>query len=314
MQAINDADTGVSAAIINDGSDTPYRLVLTGENVGKTFSLDDSGLSGGTDSLGSYNLDDGSGTITNPPVQEAERAHIRVDTLDIYSDSNTLSEAIPGVTLDLLKAEVGKTTSLSINVDKTKIKESIEALATGYNEVISFISGQSVINGEGGGVLGGDSGINSIKRHLQNMLTQPFKNSGVFTSLSQLGFETQTDGTLSVNSTTLTKAIDTNLDSIVNLLAGEDGTKGVATQFKDYLFSLTNSSSGMLKTRKDSTNSNLSKIDTKITSIEARLEQRQKTMEAQFSAMETLISGLNNQSSFLTQQMEAITNMMNYGN
>ncbi len=313
MEAINKADAGVSAAIINDGSGTPYRLMLTGANVGKTFSLDSSGLTGGTNILGSYNLDDGTGTITNPPVQQAGRAHIRVDTLDIYSDSNTLSEAIPGVTLDLLKAEVGMTTSLNVSVDKSNIKASIEAFATGYNEVISFISSQSVMNGSSGGVLGGDSGVSSIKRHLQNMLTQPFANSGVFTSLSQLGFETQKDGTLIVNDKTLTAAIDTNLNSIVSLLTGEDGKKGVATQFKDYLFSLTNSSSGMLKTRKDSTDSNIKRIDTKITSIEARLEQRQKTMEAQFSAMETLVSGLNNQSSFLTQQMEAITNMMNYG-
>jgi flagellar hook-associated protein 2 len=314
MAAINEADLGVTAAIISDGSATPYRLVLTGENVGKTFSLDDSGLTGGTDTLGDFNVDDGNGTIINPPVQEATQAHVRVDTVDIYSDSNTLTEAIPGVTLDLLQAKQGTTTSLNISIDKSSIKSTIEAFAKGYNEVISFISGQSVINEEGGGVLGGDSGINAIKRHLQNMLTQPFKNSGVFTTMSQLGFETQKDGTLEIDDTTLSAAIGSNLDSVVSLLAGEDGAEGVATKFKNYLYEMTNSGTGMLKGRKESINSNLKRIDTKIDSMEARLEQRQKTLESQFSAMETLVSGLNSQGSYLTQQMTILSNMMSGGN
>ena len=304
MAAINKADVGVRAAIINDGtvnpdgSSTPFRMVLTGETVAKEFSLDASGLTGGA------SLDLGT------PVQQATRAHVRVDNIDIYSDTNTLTEAIPGMTLDLRKAEAGTTTSLAVNVDKAAIKEAIEEFATGYNKVVSFITSQSVIDGEGGGVLGGDSGINAIKRRLQTMLTQPVENSGTLRALSQLGFETQKDGTLQVNEKTLGAAIDENLDSVVSLLAGEDGVEGVATRFKNYLFDLTSSATGMLQGRRESINSNLKRIDTKIDASQARLEQRQKTLEAQFSAMETLVSNLNAQSSFLTQQMTALTNMM----
>lgn len=305
MAAINEADLGVRAAIINDGtvnpdgSSTPYRLVLTGETVAREFSLDASTLTGGTASLD-----------LGAPVQQATRAQVRVDSIDIYSDTNTLTEAIPGMTLDLRKAEVGTTTSLAVNVDKAAIREAIEGFATGYNKVIGFITGQSVINGEGGGVLGGDAGINAIKRRLQTMLTQPAENSGTLRALSQLGFETQKDGTLQVNEKTLNAAIDTNLDSVASLLAGEEGVEGVATRFKNYLFDLTSSATGMLQGRRESINSNLKRIDTKIDASQARLEQRQKTLEAQFSAMETLVSNLNAQSSFLTQQMTALTNMM----
>ena len=305
MEAINAADVGVRAAIINDGtvnpdgSTTPFRMVLTGETVAKEFSLDVSGLTGGAASLD-----------LGVPIQQAARAHVRVDTIDIYSDSNTLTEAIPGMTLDLRKAEVGATTNLAVNVDKAAIREAIEGFATGYNKVISFITSQSVIGGEGGGVLGGDAGINAIKRRLQTMLTQPAENSGTLRALSQLGFETQKDGTLKVNEKTLGAAIDENLDSVVSLLAGEDGVEGVATRFKNYLFEMTSSGSGLLQGRKESITNNLKRIDTKVDAVQARLEQRQKTLEAQFSAMETLISGLNAQSSYLSQQMTAITNMM----
>jgi len=111
MKAINDADLGVSAAIINTGVEgEPFSLVLTGENVSKKFSLDASALSGGA------------ALALDPPVQEATQAVIKVDTIEIFSDSNTITEAIPGVTLDLLKGEVGKTTTLNINIDKAGIK------------------------------------------------------------------------------------------------------------------------------------------------------------------------------------------------
>lgn len=312
MAAINTADLGVTASIIKDGTEAPFRLILTGNDVAKTFSLDTSGLTGGTTNLGSFNLDDGNGGIINPPVQAASRAHIRVDTINIYSDSNTLADAIPGVTLDLLKVKEGETTTLTIGLDKDSIKSTIEAFAKGYNEVMSFISSQSVIDKKGGGILGGDAGMNAIKRRLQNMLTQSFPNSGVFSTISQLGFETQKDGTLVVNDKTLSAAIDNNLDSVVSLLAGEDDTIGAGTQFKDYLFAMTNSGTGMLNGKKESIDNNLKRINTRITSMESRLEQRQKTLEAQFSAMETLVSGLNAQSSYLTQQMDSLSNTMNY--
>lgn len=309
MQAINEAGVGVSASIINTkvrNSDADsYRLILTGKDVGKEFSLNKAeGWIAGTTG---YDL-----TFNDPPRQEARQAHIVVDGTDIYNDSNILEEAIPGVTLDLLQAEIGKTTTLTVNLDKNRIKSTIQAFAKGYNEVISFITGQSKIDGKGGGVLGGDSGIGTIKRRLQNMLTEPMANSGVYTTLSQLGFETQKDGTLTVDDTVLTKAIDTNLGSVVSLLAGEGEQTGLAKKFQDYLSSMTNSSSGMLKGRKDSITTNIKRIDNRIESMEARLEQRQKTMEAQFSAMESLVSGLNAQSSYLSQQMDAISNIMNY--
>lgn len=307
MAAINKADLGVSAAIINakekDSTANSYRLILTGTDVGKEFSLNKAAdWVVGADDL----------EIDPTPIQQASQAHILVDSTDIYSNSNTLTEAIPGVTLDLLKAETGTTTSINVTLDKASIKSTIQAFAKGYNDVVSFITGQSVINEQGGGVLGGDSGIGTIKRRLQTMLTQPFANSGIFKSLSQLGFETQKDGTITVNDTVLSKAVDENLDSVVSLLTGEGETKGLAQQFQDYLSSMTNTSSGMLKGRKDSITTNLKRIDTRITSMEARLEQRQKTMEAQFSAMETLVSSLNSQSSYMTQQMESISNIMNY--
>ncbi len=298
--AINTAGIGVNASIINDGTaTTPYRLVLTGENVATDFSMTSS-LTGGTDTLGTF-------TVT----QSSSRAHIIVDSTDIYADSNTLSEAIPGVTLNLLQAQLvaGETTSLNVSLDTSAIKSTIQSFATGYNGVISFITGQSAMDGGDAGILAGDSGINTIKRHLQNMLTSPFENSGVLSSFSELGFETQRDGTLKVNDDVLTKVVNNNIESVVSLLVGENGKDGLAVQFNDYLSSMTSPTTGMLKGRKDSTTTNIARIDNRIQMMETRLEKREEYLRKQFTAMELLVGQMNAQSDYLTQQMESISNL-----
>ncbi len=300
MQAINDADIGVSAAIINDGTDSPYRLMLTGENVGTSFSLDSTGLTGGTESLGSFT-----------DTQAATQAHVRIDGVDIYSENNTISEAIPGVTLDLVDVSAGETVNVGVTLDKSSIQASVEKFVKGYNEVISFITGQSTMGDTAPGVLAGDAGINSIKRHLQNMLTEPYANSGIFTTLSELGLETQKDGTLVVNDEKLAGAIDNNLDSVVSLLAGDDGKSGLAKNFQDYLDAMTDSTDGMLAGRRKAINNNIKQIDDQIERTEARLAKREETLRAQYNAMEQLVSQWSSTGDYLMQQLNSISNLYN---
>lgn len=294
MQAINDAGIGVSASIINDGDPTnPYRLTITGDNVGEALTITDDTV--------------GLGTFTES--QTASQAHILLDGLDIYSSSNTITEAIPGVTLNLVKADATVSTTVSVALDNSSIKGKINAFATGYNDVISFISSQSTIGDTAGGVLGGDSGINSMKRHLQDWLTTQFSNSGAFGSISELGLETQKDGTIKVNDTVLSAAIDTNIDSVVSLLTGPNGNDGIAATFQSYLDSQTSSTQGMLAGRKDNIDSGISRIDDRIAQMERRLAKREETMRKQFNAMEQLVSVMNAQSSFLTQQLSSLDNL-----
>jgi len=300
MTAINDADIGVTAAIVNDGTNSPYRLTLTGQSVGTPFTVTNN-LVAGTESFNNF-------TTSQPSSQ----AHIIVDGLDIYSDSNTLSEAIPGVTLDLLMAETGTHTQITISEDTSAVKQNIKNFIAGYNDVISFVTSQSTMGDTEGGILGGDSGLNAIKRHLQNMLTTLTDNSGSFKALSQLGLETQKDGTITLNEETLNNAIDTDLDSVVTLFSGKDeNTDGLAKTFEDYLKSLTSSTDGLLAGRSKSINSNIHRLDEQMKQTEIRLEKREKTLNNQFNAMEQLVSVMNAQSDYLNQQMSMLSNLWN---
>jgi flagellar hook-associated protein 2 len=385
MQSINDADAGVNAAIINDGTANPYRLVLTGETVSQGFSMSSTlssndGDVGGQLQSGGYAsqtadyfgggtldlstgdqivLSDGGNSLTDirdaingetattgvtasivadgsnyvisldngatisstnfsggyddlalSETQAAAQAHIIVDNIDIYSDNNTLDEAIPGLTLDLNQAEIGTTTSVSVDLDEAAIKSQIEDFVSGYNEVMSFIDSQSASEESSGGVLGGDSGMNTVKRRLQGLLTTIVDNTGSFVALSQLGLETQRDGTITLDSETLSDAIQNDLDSVEKLLVGEGEKEGIAVQFQNYLEGKTDSVDGLLATNKKNTESTINRIDNRIEQIELRLVKKEETLRSKFAAMEQLISGMNNQSSFLTQQMDMLSNML----
>ena len=387
MQAINDADAGVNASIINDGTDSPYRLVLTGETVATNFSLSSNvpsyngdvsaqlqagGFSSETaDYFGSGTLDlstghqitlndtansltdimeainaetvatgitasivadgdnfvlslDNGSTITATnfsggydslgltETQAASQAHIRVDTVDIYSDGNTLAEAIPGLSLGLTQAEEGTTTTISILLDENEIKSQIETFVRSYNDVMSFIGSQSTKDGSGGGILGGDTGMNTIKRRMQSLLTTTINNSGSFVALSQLGIETQQDGTIKLDDEVLTDIVQNNLDDLEKLLVGEDESGGIAALFQNYLEGKTDSIDGFFAANKKSTESNVRRIDSRIEQIEQRLEKRAETMRKKFFAMEELVSGLNNQSTFLTAQLKGLENLWSY--
>lgn len=386
MAAINAADAGVSAAIINDGTDSPYRLVLAGNEPATSFTLisdlptyngDVSSQlqSGGfasvdtayfgsgtldlstgqqitlanagnslTDIMDAINaqtattgvtaaivaegnnfvlaLDNGAsiaatnlaGGYADPlnltETQAASRAHIRVDNIDIYSDSNILDEAIPGVTLDLLQAEAGTTTNISVALDEKAIKGQIQKFVTGYNDILSFIGGQSAKEGSKGGILGGNSGMNTVKRRLQGLLTTAISNSGSFAAMSQLGMKTQRDGTIQLDDAVLTNAIKNDLDSVAKLMVGEGEAQGIAVRFQDYLKGMTHSNDGLYAANKKSTETTVKKIDSRIEQIEMRLEKKQETMRNKFAALENLISSMNSQSNFLTQQMDLLNNMM----
>ncbi len=386
MQAINDADTGVSAAIINDGTDTPYRLVLSGEDVATTFSMtstlptfngDISGqlqaggyadqssaifgsgtldlstghqitLTAETNSLqdimNAINAESGTTGVTASIVadgdnfilsmsggetitatnlaggnydsfslvetQTASESHIRVDSIDIYSKSNTLTEAIPGLSLNLTQAEEGTTTNIVVSIDEAAIKSQIEKFVAGYNDVVGFIGSQAASEDSDAGILNGEANLRSVRRRLQGYLTTSIANSGVFSAFSQLGLETQRDGTLKIDDGALTDAIQNNLESVEKLLVGEDGSEGVAVKFQNYLEGITNSIDGIAAANKKSTEATIRDLDDRMEQIEFRLQKKEETLRKRFNAMEQLVSGMNSQSSFLSQQLDMITNMM----
>ncbi len=279
--------TGVSASIINDGSANGYRLVLTGKDAATTFSATVSGVSSGGTALSFAN------------TQPAELATIVVDGITITNKNNTFTEAIPGLTLSVMKEnDPGVSTSITVDTDNQGIKDKINEFITKYNDILSYIEDQSDAD------WGRDRGFQGVSRSLQNMLVTNTGVSGEFKYLVDIGIETdQTTGKISIDDSKLDDLISENLTDLENLFVGEDGIDGISTLFYNYLEGATDSSNGILASKEKSTEIGIKSLDNNIQRMEMRLEKREEILNAQFAAMEQLVSGMNATSSYLSQQM-----------
>lgn len=281
------ADIGASASIINDGSvnldgtTTPFRLVFTASQAGVN----------GVDITGNT-------TELNFTPQAGSLAQVKVDGVNIFRTSNTINDAVAGVTFDLVKANKdGETSSLKVDTDQSAVRQKITDFVKSYNDIVNFVNAQKDAS------WGRDSGLQSPKSRLQSLLTTAVGGSNSLQTLSGLGFATQKDGTLKTDDTKLSNALKDNLTGVTTLLTGGGGVEGITTKFKNYLLGITNSVDGLLSSRQKSTDAAVKRINDSIERMETRLEKREKTMRAQFNALESLVGGMNSQSAFLTQQI-----------
>ena len=324
--------TGVTATIINDGSDSDaYHLVFTGKDANTSFAV-------------SSNLVDASSNpipITTTDVQSAQQAVVFIDGIKVVSDTNTITDAINGVTLNL--NEVSKTSSsgtpeagvdpwewadppvynstlMNIQSDTETVKEKITTFVTAYNSAIEWInSGYIEFGGTStvptstededpilGSLLRGDSTISSVKRQLQSTLTHAIKNDGKFTILAELGISTNVNGTLKQDNNKLDAALENNFDDVVYLLSGQDEVDGVMKDFNSLLLNLTSTTQGMYALQKKTYDQSIGRFDNQIDQMELRMTKREANLRAQFTAMESLVSSLNAQGDFLTQTINAL--------
>ncbi len=223
--AINDADAGVSASIINDGNGD--RLVIASQDTGLSNALKitvtDDDLNN-TDNTGLSQLafDASTGGVSNlTETVAAENAELIVDGIPISKASNTISDAIEGVTLDLLKADIGITKTLSIARDTASVQEAIQSFVTAFNDLGTTITNLSRFDAANNqaSILTGDATLRSIQSQLRSAFNTALSTSGGgLTTLSEIGITFQADGTLD---------LDTDkLDSVLN-----DSTKDISTLF-----------------------------------------------------------------------------------
>ncbi len=216
--AINNAKVGVTAAIINDGGSSPYRLSLTTDNTGKKNSLKIT-VSGDA-ALSNLLANDPAGTQNLAEKITAKDAAFKVDGISITKTSNTVSDAIQGVTLNLLKTNTGSPATLTLSRDVSGLKTSVGAFVDAFNKVNKVVEDLTAFNLEANqvGLLQGDRSVSLIQEKLRRTLTTPVTAlTGTFKSLSDIGISFQLDGTLALDSTKLQKAINTSFDDIAGL-------------------------------------------------------------------------------------------------
>jgi flagellar hook-associated protein 2 len=220
--AINEADIGVTATIVDDGSG--YRLLMTSDRAGFDNSLEVTVDEGGgdaanIDTTGLSQLAFNSDATNSEQTQAAQDSEITVNGLQIFRESNNVKGAIHGVTLDLLSADVGSPTQLTIARNNTDIEANVGSFVSAYNELEGLLTALTKYGGDSGqsGLLIGDSTVRIIKSELRSLVSSSITTTGTFDSLSSIGITTNRDASLSLDSSALSAAMSEDFNSVAEL-------------------------------------------------------------------------------------------------
>ncbi|MEQ8662362.1 MAG: flagellar filament capping protein FliD [Gammaproteobacteria bacterium] len=292
--AINAAadNSGVTASILRD--DQGYRLTLSADATGAAGFVEVAYPPGVTDPFGLVSLNgdrDASGTFDRNDLDAVLQLE---NTFTVTRSSNTVSDVIEGVTLNLERAG---SMNLTVSRDVDKIRGSVNQFLGLYNEVINIMDELR------GGVLAEErSSLTSLEAQFRAVLNSP-SGGEAFDFLFELGVETERDGTLTLNAQTFDSALEFDPEGVAEMFARADS--GLATRFVALADRL-NSAGGLLDSRETSLNGRIRSIESDRVNLQARLQRREATLVQQFSALDVLVAQLNTTSSFLSTQLDQI--------
>jgi len=284
--AINAANTGISATIVYNG--TGYNLVYTAKDTGAANTIT------ATTTDGTLAAVAGSASMTQTTA--AQNASLMINGVAVSSASNTVTGAIQGVTLNLLKDS--GTTTVSVTRDTASIEGKINSFISAYNLLIKDIDKMHVK----GGTLEADNTVLNIQNQINGTLNTStgFSATGGYDYLAQIGITRQKDGTLALDTATFESALSSNYNGVVQLFT--DSTKGVATK----LYSQTSQmigTDGLITSRTNGLNSSITDVQKRIDAFNVRLDIIEKRLTRQYSNLNAMLASMNQTNDFLTQRL-----------
>lgn len=222
-----------------------------------------------------------------------------LDGVTMYRDSNTVTDALEGVTLNLQQAG-GPEASFSIEADSESIVGEIEKFIEKFNDVQDFISNKTNVDEETKtrGPLADDYSIRNLKYQLQDDATQKVDGqpADAPSYLSDIGITIDSEGKLSLeDEDALIQAIENNKDDVKTLFNGADG---VATRMKNRLGGYLGVD-GLMDAREDGVDAKIDRLNDRIDDWDDRLAQREQQLREQFAQVQETISRFQGQQNFL---------------
>ena len=290
--AINAADGGIAASIVNDGSGSPYRLVLAARDTGTEATISQVDFTG--DLAASLSLD---GTTE----VSARDASLTVNGIAISSQSNTVEGAIQGVTLNL--AEVG-TQSLSVARDDKASKSAVKSFVEAYNKLETTIDSLTSYDSESGngGALLGNSTLRSVEARLRSVMQSVLPGDGL-SRLQDLGISLQKDGSLELDEDALDGLLASRNADVAAFFAGDGDDAGFAGRVDGMLEGIL-SARGLLSTATGGLETSIESLGRRYEQVERSIGQTMERYRTQFSKLDSMIATMNSTSQYLTQQFD----------
>lgn len=293
--AINNAGIGVTASIVTDTVGTRLSIVSNTSGSAGAVSI--------TDNLVDASKSNAALGITSTVT--AQDAKVLVDGLEEYSSSNTVTNIIPGITMQLLATS---TTAVQVQVvnNTSAMESAIASFVTNYNAVMSTVNAQEGNDASGNPEpLYGSTVLSNIQQQLQSAMIK-FGGSGGIQSLYDLGIKMNNDGTLSLNADTLDSALNASYASVVSFF---QDTGGFGRSLASTLNNLGNVYSSGVITLAEKENTSLEKtLKDKITNQETLISSQKDVLTAELNKANETLQGIPDQLSYVNKIYAAAFN------
>jgi flagellar hook-associated protein 2 len=287
---INSQNSGVFAAVVNDG--TKNRLAVMSRQTGTSngFTINN-------------NLTNSSGTVlafaanqspTTGNSQNALNASFTLNGISISSGSNTVSNAIPGVTISLLK---GGQTTVNVTPDYTSVQNTLSTLVSQYNSLRQYVASQSSASNGQSGPLANDPVVRQIMNDMTSQLLA--SGGGQFQYLSNVGIQFNRDGSLSFNQATFQGAISSSATDVKTLFQGTNNN-GIFNNLLSQLQS-EDSTAGLIFNTTASDRSTINSLSSEIADQQAALNLERTQLTQMYSAADQAMLQLRSESQSLSQ-------------
>ncbi len=263
---INSSNYGVTASVVTDTSGS--RLSLVSKTSGAAGNL----------------------TVTSPVLNftqgtQGVDAQLNVDGVPIDSATNTVTTALPGVTLNLASGAPGTPVTISVGADTAQATQTINNFVSAYNTVLNDINSQFTLDANGNeGPLGSDSGVRSLQNQLLSAVSYSVSGTGQYVNLQSLGIEMQDDGTLQVNSKGLNDALTNHYQDFQNFFQSLT-PEGFGNFFNTQMMQMTDVTEGPLALSTLGLQETNQSLTNDINDFEARMTSMQTELTQQYSAL-----------------------------
>ncbi|MCW8346638.1 flagellar filament capping protein FliD [Vibrio sp. ZSDZ65] len=282
----NDPDNpGINATLVRSNGQTHFMLSSTETGVANTINVSASGT-------GSTWFEDAFTNTSNISTPQDAVIWLGAEGtgLKLENSSNTFTGVIDGVDLTVSKAQVSGEAPLTLNIgaDSEATKEQVNQFIDAYNTLMSTIDEHTGIGGEdkSRGVLASDPTLRSIESQLTSLVRGEFEGM----RLSQVGITLDRSGTMTLDASKFEEAQTNNSAALEAMFNGEgnllDSIDAMANPFLQ-------STSGLFKSRKDSLQQNISRIDDKQSTLDRKYDMAYNRYLKQFTQMNTLMTQMN---------------------
>ena len=309
VDAINDADLGVTAELIQTDDDE-YTIVLTGAQ--------------GSDQSFTLNSEDADGdAVTNvvfgTRLQTAADAIVEINGLEITRSTNTITDVIDGVTFELYDTNTNSPATLSLLQNTSSIKGSIQNLVVAYNDfndtMTILLDRQSEVE-QYGGALAGDSLAASIRTRIRALITDDSTTPGTdIEAARDVGISFDRDGKMTLDETTLDEALSDSLADVVTMFTADSDDKslyssadaGLAGDLVREIDEMLRYS-GLLREQTDNITTKMDAYKADLEKLEERMQKLLTMYTQQFSVMESVVGSTNSMRTSLTSSFEGMMN------